>query len=86
MDFLLLLPAHRRVVIEVDGKHHYADDSGRADPATYASMVAEDRRLRLTGYEVYRFGGHELQHEDLAAQTLNTFFDEVLSGQVRRHL
>jgi hypothetical protein len=23
-------------------------------------MVAEDRRLRLAGYEVYRFGGHEL--------------------------
>jgi hypothetical protein len=23
-------------------------------------MVAEDRRLRLAGYEIYRFGGWEL--------------------------
>jgi hypothetical protein len=33
MDFLLLLPHRRRVVIELDGIHHYADGRQRADPA-----------------------------------------------------
>jgi very-short-patch-repair endonuclease len=59
MDFLFLLPSHQRVVIEVDGKHHYADGDA-ASPQRYAAMVAEDRHLRLLGYEVYRFGGFEL--------------------------
>jgi hypothetical protein len=40
---------------------HYADDSGRAAPHRYAKMVAEDRKLRLRGYEVDRFGGDELR-------------------------
>ena len=59
MDFLLLLPHGRRVVIEVDGAHHYSTD-GCPDPRRYAQQVAEDRRLKLRGYEVYRFGGAEL--------------------------
>src|SRR5882757_781306 len=29
MDFLLLLPQRRRVVLEVDGKHHYATPDGQ---------------------------------------------------------
>lgn len=58
MDLLLLLNHSTRVVLEVDGKHHYADDN-RASPQRYALMAAEDRRLRLLGYEVYRFGGAE---------------------------
>lgn len=60
MDFLLLLPRRRRVVLELDGIQHYADGGGRADPARYAVMAAADRELRLAGYEVYRFGGHEI--------------------------
>ena len=48
MDFLLLLPHRQRVVIEVDGKQHYADGDV-ARPERYAAMVAEDRNLRLTG-------------------------------------
>ncbi|MDN3460134.1 hypothetical protein [Rhodococcus sp. APC 3903] len=59
MDFLLLFSDRRRVVIEVDGKHHYASGD-KASPELYAQMVSEDRRLRLAGYEVYRFGGAEL--------------------------
>ncbi|MCT9811349.1 hypothetical protein N0K08_11935 [Acidovorax sp. Be4] len=61
MDFLMLLPGGARVVIEVDGAQHYADVSGRAEPQKYARMAAGDRALRLAGYEVYRFGGAELQ-------------------------
>ena len=63
MDFLLLLPGRRRVVLEVDGQHHYASDDGRPSPTRYATMAAEDRRLRLAGYEVYRFGAAELTPE-----------------------
>ena len=58
MDFLMLLDGRVRIVIEVDGQQHYAE-GGRASPAHYAMMVEEDRRLRLQGYELYRFGGAE---------------------------
>ena len=59
MDFLILLRNSTRIVIEIDGKQHYADREDRASPSQYAEMVAEDRRIRLLGYEVYRFGGAE---------------------------
>lgn len=58
-DFLLLLGHGARVVVEVDGRHHFANGEV-ASPARYAEMAAEDRRLRLQGYEVYRFGAAEL--------------------------
>jgi len=77
MDFLLLLADHSRVVIEVDGKQHYADGD-RASPHRYAEMVAEDRKLRLAGYEVYRFGGAELGPEDPgAAERVRAFFEQL---------
>jgi very-short-patch-repair endonuclease len=62
MDFLLLFSNHDRVVLEVDGQQHYSVNN-IAKPDLYAKMVAEDRRLRLSGYEIYRFGGYELQGE-----------------------
>jgi len=76
MDFLLLLPYRQRVVIEIDGKHHYAEDDA-ASPKLYAEMVAEDRNLRLLGYEVYRFGGSELG-ESTARETVATFLNRLL--------
>ncbi|WP_067665991.1 hypothetical protein [Nocardia miyunensis] len=76
MDFLLLFSDRQRVVIELDGKQHYSDDRGRADPSRYATMVAEDRRLRLAGYEVYRFGGQELVGSGAKA-TVAAFFDAL---------
>lgn len=80
MDFLLLLDHRRRVVLEVDGIQHYADAQGRASPARYAEMVAADRELRLTGYEVYRFGGHEITDRSRGAETLDKFFDNLLTA------
>ncbi|MFN3149851.1 hypothetical protein [Bremerella sp.] len=62
MDFLMLLPAGVRVVLEVDGQHHYAE-SGRPSPTQYAAMVAADRQLKLDGYQVFRFGCAELVGE-----------------------
>jgi very-short-patch-repair endonuclease len=53
--------------VEVDGVQHYADRDGRASPMRYAEMAAEDSRLLLAGYEVYRFGGQEIADRDRAA-------------------
>jgi hypothetical protein len=77
MDFLLLLPARRRVVIEVDGQHHYAED-GRPSSRLYAEMMREDRELRLSGYEVFRFGAAELTGSDAEAIVLR-FFKALLA-------
>ena len=76
MDFLLLLPRRVRIVIEIDGKQHYSDGE-TASPKRYAEMMSEDRRLRLHGYEVYRFGGFELMQPDATAM-LRSFFNELL--------
>jgi hypothetical protein len=40
-------------------------------------MTAEDRDLRLKGYEVYRFGGAELTNTPATKQFLDTFFDRL---------
>ena len=83
MDFLLLFPGRVRVVIECDGVQHYADEPGApnerrpASPRRYAEMVAEDRALRLRGYEVYRFGGYELMDDSTAERLLEEFFDAL---------
>jgi very-short-patch-repair endonuclease len=76
MDFLILFSNRRRVVIEVDGRQHYATEEGKASTHLYANMVAEDRRLRLAGYEVYRFGGAELMGPG-AEELLTAFFEEL---------
>jgi very-short-patch-repair endonuclease len=86
MDFLLLLADRSRIVIEVDGKQHYADGD-TASPNRYAAMVAEDRKLRLAGYEVYRFGGAELHPDDPDAPArAQRFFDELLDRHRAAHL
>jgi hypothetical protein len=77
MDFLLLLPNRARIVIEVDGKQHYSQGH-RASPQKYAEMVQEDRRLRLAGYEVNRFGADELMQADGAARA-DSFFADLLA-------
>jgi very-short-patch-repair endonuclease len=78
MDFLLLLPQGVRVVIEVDGKHHYADEAGRADVVRYAQMVAADRELKLAGYQIFRFGAHELLDVS-AADSVKKFFEALFN-------
>jgi hypothetical protein len=78
MDFLLLLPRRRRVVIELDGRQHYADEQGSASPERYARMMREDRRLRLAGYEVFRVGGWELADASGGAALLDKFFTQLL--------
>ncbi|MCX5387531.1 hypothetical protein [Streptomyces sp. NBC_00083] len=75
MDFLLLLPNRVRVVLEVDGQQHYSAD-GKASPQLYAQMVSEDRQLSLSGYDVYRFGGHELDRDN-GRRIVAAFFREL---------
>ena len=77
MDFLLLFSQRRRVVIEIDGVQHYANEQQRASPTRYAAMVAEDRALTLAGYEVYRFGGKELDGSAASLRMLSAFFDSL---------
>ena len=78
MDFLLLLPYNRRVVIEIDGKQHYSRGNV-PKPELYAEMVAEDRRIQLAGYEVYRFGGYEFVEDKSAAQAVESFFSDLFA-------
>ncbi|MDI1463377.1 hypothetical protein QEZ54_20560 [Catellatospora sp. KI3] len=75
LDFLLLLPGGVRIVLEVDGKQHYAVGDV-ASPKNYSEMMAEDRALRLAGYEIYRFGGYELVAPE-AHIMLGQFFDSL---------
>jgi hypothetical protein len=91
MDLLLMLENRVRIVIEVDGQHHYAKEDPKsklfiANPGLYAVTCLEDRRLRLLGYEVYRFGGGEFSDTSLnpssigpQSQTVvSDFFDKLL--------
>jgi very-short-patch-repair endonuclease len=79
MDFLLLLEGGRRVVLEIDGKQHYSD-ADRPSPLKYAKMVAEDRRLKLRGYQVFRFGGQEFVDVSNAEAMLDAFFIDLFTA------
>jgi very-short-patch-repair endonuclease len=77
MDFLMLLPQHQRIVIEVDGTHHFSRE-GKPSLQAYAEMVSADRDLRLSGYEIYRFGANELVG-DGAHDIIAGFFERLLT-------
>lgn len=64
MDFLMLLPNGIRIVIEIDGRHHYSIGD-KPSPEEYAKNMSADRELKLNGYEVFRFGAAELPSDTL---------------------
>ena len=76
MDFLMLLPRRYRIVVELDGIEHYTDANGKASMTKYAEMMAEDRRLRLSGYEVYRFGGADFT-DKMIGNKIKKFFNDL---------
>ncbi|MFI1808383.1 hypothetical protein ACH415_32750 [Streptomyces californicus] len=79
MDFLMLLPGNRRVVLEVDGMQHYTRNEGtEPDSAKYAATMAGDRDLKFRGYEVFRFGHDELRDRDRAQPLLAGFFTKLI--------
>ncbi|MFB7899944.1 hypothetical protein ACFC1B_26875, partial [Streptomyces xiamenensis] len=53
----------------------YSTD-GRPDTDKYAQQAAEDRKLKLRGYDVYRFGGKELSTEEAALQVMRQFLTD----------
>lgn len=82
MDFLLLLPGRRCIVLMVDGKHHFSENDQPSLNA-YADMVSADREVRPAGYEVYRFGANKLVGER-AESTVIDFFDKLFRLQHAR--
>lgn len=78
MDFLMLLPNGIRIIIEIDGKQHYAEED-KASPKLYAEMVKDTRELQLKGYEVYRFGGYEFVDKTKLRQMIQDFFETLFS-------
>ena len=77
MDFLLLLPHGQRVVLEVDGSQHFTGPGGRPDAAKYADSMRGDRDLKLSGYEVFRFGATELLDREHAHAMVQQFFVDL---------
>ncbi len=78
MDFLMLFSMSHRVIIEIDGKRHYAEGD-KASPKLYAEMVSAQREMSLCGYDVYRFGGYEFEGErKVVLKELKDFFKRLL--------
>jgi hypothetical protein len=50
---------------------------GKADPKTYAATMRSDRDLKLSGYDVFRFGAVELQDRSSAREVLQRFFADL---------
>lgn len=75
VDFLLLLSDQDRIVIEVDSKQRYSQEN-QTSPKLYSEIVSEDRRMRLLGYEVYRFSDYELQ-EKTGEALVEEFFRQL---------
>ncbi|ASU81100.1 DUF559 domain-containing protein [Actinopolyspora erythraea] len=71
MDFLLLMPRGQRVVLEVDGSQHFTNRT------KYADDMRADRELKLSGYEVFRFGTEELENKWEARDILTPFFTDL---------
>jgi hypothetical protein len=84
MDFLMLLPDNNRVVIELDGQQHYSKD-GKADPQLYSKTMEEDRKLKLSGYQIFRFGGIDFVDKTTALKTMDNFFKQLLAHYDIKH-
>ena len=50
---------------------------GRPDGTKYADNMRGDRDLKLSGYEVFRFGATELQNRESARILLQQFFSDL---------
>lgn len=87
MDFMFIISREHRVIIEIDGIQHYAEDrtiGGTyykcADVNRYAEMMKAHREMVLDGYDVYRIGGKELYvgadgNEEPAKQVVFDFLE-----------
>lgn len=79
MDFLMIFSMSHRVVIEIDGKQHYAEGNV-ASPKLYADMVSAQREMSLYGYDVFRFGGYEFCGQpDVVSKKLKDFLIRLMN-------
>ena len=76
MDFLMIFSHRDRIVIEIDGKQHYALEDV-ASPKLYSEMVQAHREMSLFGYDVYRFGGYEFHNADKDEATKKAMLDRL---------
>lgn len=76
MDFLLLISNNRRVVIEIDGKQHYSVGD-KSSPELYSKMAEDDRKLKLYGYDVFRFGGFEFVNDSGIKKKIIRFIQDL---------
>ena len=90
MDFMMIIRPSQRVIFEIDGYQHYAEDEvvpgtqykHYASPTRYAEMMKAHREMILAGYDIYRFGGKELwvndhTSEDIIIRNISLFFDKL---------
>ena len=82
MDFLIIFSHRDRVVIEIDGKQHYAIGD-TAEPRLYSEMVKAHREMSLFGYDVYRFGGYEFLNADTDEEAKKRMLDNIKTFFVR---
>ncbi len=65
MDFMVIPNKNTKIVIEIDGIEHYSyknpDNINVASTRLYAEQMKSDRKLKLKGYTIFRFGGHEFK-------------------------
>ena len=93
MDFMFVISREHRIVIEIDGIQHYADDKNIggtyykcADVNRYAQMMKAHREMVLDGYDVYRFGGKELYvGPDGNKESAKQVVFEFLEGLFRKY-
>lgn len=76
MDFLMIFSHRDRIVIEIDGKQHYATGD-IASPKLYSEMVQAHREMSLFGYDVYRFGGYEFYNADRDPEAKKVMLDNL---------
>ena len=81
MDFLMLLSGGVRIIIEIDGKHHYSEGD-ESSPKLYAEMAVDTREWQLKGYEVYRFGGYEFMDNQQPKKMVQTFFERLFTKYI----
>ena len=63
MDFCLIMPSNKKIIIEVDGIHHFAEkENGKwiASDKKYASQCKFDNEWQLRGNEIYRISNRAL--------------------------
>ncbi|MDC9481825.1 hypothetical protein PSM37_18070, partial [Clostridioides difficile] len=48
-----------------------------ASSKKYAEMVEDDRKLKIYGYNVFRFGGYEFLAEQKPKRKITQFFEEL---------